>query len=115
MGVVSPAIFLSALARPGGYRVSRAPSASARYSLRRDAVHGVEESLGHGARGVLGVGSRGEGVGGLFGNDVDGRLGDARGDGQPLHYVVEARLFLLADRPGAGGTKDEPVAIAVGV
>ena len=85
------------------------------HALQLDAVHGVEESLGHGDRGVLGVGSRGEGVGGLFGNDVDGRLGDARGDGQPLHYVVEARLFLLADRPGAGGTKDEPVAIAVGV
>ena len=36
MGVLSPAILRSALARPGGYRVRSAPSASAKYSRRRD-------------------------------------------------------------------------------
>src|SRR5207247_6043090 len=66
-------------------------------------------------RGVLWVGPGREGVRRLFGHHVDGGLWDAPRDRDALHDVVQARLLLARDGPGARYAEHDPVAVAVRV
>jgi hypothetical protein len=83
------------------------------HALELDPVHRLEEPLRDRDRRMLGVAARGERVRRAFGDDVDPRLRDARGDREPLDDVVQARLVLRGDLLRPSRRQDEPVAVPI--
>ncbi len=83
-------------------------------ALQLHAVRELEQALRHGHRRVLRAAAGGEGVRRLLREHVQGGLGHARGDAQPLDDVVVLGVLLAGRGTRPADAKHQPVAVPVG-